>query len=190
MLKKFSQVSSENSNEFSAGNEISKLFQNIFPNLWVMLATLVAFILVLIVLYFLVYTPLRKSIQEKREFIQKNINETILRKENAIKLEMQKKEELQEANQKAFEIIENFKIKSEKDSEIYINNAKLEAKKIINSGNQVVEKMKYDYEKQYKKDVIETAVKLASKIIEKNINENDNEILINSFFNELSEHNE
>ncbi|VEU59246.1 F0F1 ATP synthase subunit B [Mesomycoplasma neurolyticum] len=189
LTQNLSQNTSEKTNEFSAGEEISKLFKNILPNVWVMLATLVAFIIVLIILYFLVYSPLRKVIQEKREFIQKNINETIVKKEQAIKFELQKKHELSIAKQKALEIIEQSRFNSEKESLITINNAKIEAKQIINDGNRAIKKMQLDYQQQYKNDVVNTAVKLASKIIEKNINENDNQNLIQTFFDNIETEN-
>ena len=85
-------LSSCDTNEI--GDRIKTTVFDMLPNLWVTLIQLTIFILVVILFMIFAYKPLKKKLNERSEYIEKNIKDS----ENAIK-------EAQEALNKANEII-------------------------------------------------------------------------------------
>ncbi|UWD34567.1 F0F1 ATP synthase subunit B [Mesomycoplasma molare] len=168
-------------------NDVSALFKNIFPNPWVVLATTIAFIIVFIFLFFFIFKPLKKVIEERREFIQKNIDETITNKEKSIKLEEKRNIELWEARIAAAGIINQAKIESEKIANQYISNAKKEAKRIIEDGHISVSQQQRKFEEESREEIITVATKLASKILEKHVSHYEEKELIDKLLNEVYE---
>ncbi|WGI36251.1 F0F1 ATP synthase subunit B [Mesomycoplasma lagogenitalium] len=173
--------------EVDPGNDISNLFKGIFPNPWVMLATFIALIIVVLVLYGLVFKPIRKSISERRKFIQDNIDESIKNRESSIELENKRNLELWEARIAAAGIVNQAKIESEKIANEYIVNAKKEAKRIIEDGHKSVAQQQKKFEEESREEIISVATKLASKILEKHVSHYEEEELINKLLNEVYE---
>ena len=85
-------LSSCDANEI--GDRIKTTVFDMLPNLWVTLIQLTIFILVVILFMIFAYKPLKKKLNERSEYIEKNIKDS----ENA-------KKEAQEALNKANEII-------------------------------------------------------------------------------------
>ena len=64
--------------------DISKY--DILPNLWIMIATIGSLFILLIILTYFFYNPVKKMVQRRKEFINKNINDSIEAKNNAFSL--------------------------------------------------------------------------------------------------------
>lgn len=178
-------VESSTNKEKNASESVAELFKNVFPNVWVMLATTLALILMIIFLTIFVYKPLKKVIQERRDFIQENIDNSIKSKEKALELENQRNQELWEARIAASQIISQAKIESEKIVFEYTSNAKKEAKRILEDAHITISQLQKKFESESKEEIISVATKLASKILEKHVSSYENHDLIEKLLNEM-----
>ncbi|MGZ9414169.1 F0F1 ATP synthase subunit B [Mycoplasma sp. 1012] len=182
ILKQFSS-----DGKVDASEDISNLFKNIFPNPWVILATVIAFLIVFFSLFFFVHKPIKKVIEERRQFIQDNIDESVKNKEKSIVLEEKRNTELWEARIAAAGIINQAKIESEKIANQYITNAKREAKRIIEDGHKNISQQQKKFEEESREEIITVATKLASKILEKHVSHYEEKELIDKLLNEVYE---
>ena len=107
-------LSSCDTNEI--GDRIKTTVFDMLPNLWVTLIQLTIFILVVILFMIFAYKPLKKKLNERSEYIEKNIKDS----ENA-------KKEAQEALNKANEIILN----SQKEAGEIVQNAQFTAQEKV-----------------------------------------------------------
>lgn len=164
------------SNAADKGNDLGSVGEKInqmMPSLPIMFSTIGALIFLMIILHLLLYKPVSKMVKNRKNFIQKNIDDSLKAKDEAAELSNQAYLELSQARTMANEIINRAKKEAEITKVNYINNAKVEAKRLLTEANLDVENLKIKFEKSKKNQIIDAAVIISEKIIDEKINDDE-----------------
>ena len=177
-------LSSCDTNEI--GDRIKTTVFDMLPNLWVTLIQLTIFILVVILFMIFAYKPLKKKLNERSEYIEKNIKDS----ENA-------KKEAQEALNKANEIILN----SQKEAGEIVQNAQFTAqekvamveKELATDIEQQKELAHREIQNERKKmledsktEIVDTAFKASEQILKREVKKDDHDKFVDEFIEEMS----
>ena len=157
----------------------------VIPELPSMLLALGAFLVLFLGLRKLLYEPVSKSLNERQDNIQKNIDEAKTAKAEALDLKTQYEERIQEAKNESQAIIENGRKRGEEVKEDIILEAKVEAKNIVDKAKREIEVEKEKALLDVQKEAGEMAVLIASKIMGENLDLASQQNLIDNFINEV-----
>ena len=156
-------------------------FEALFPSIFTIIATLLSLTIIIFVLTKFLYHPIKKMHDERRKYIQDNID--VAEKENKhASLDREKaNKELILARLKANEIIEKAKSEAFEVRETKIDFAKKEAQKVIDDANKKIKSQQMKFEEESKKIIVDIALSAAKKIIEKEIDPKTNKKIIEDF---------
>lgn len=164
-----------------APGDIEEMVGALFPSLYVVLATIGAFLVTLIILSKFFYKPVKKMMKKRHDFIQSNIDDSILAKDESLKNQSKSKEELTNSKFLAQEIVS----KSKKESEVlklhYIDEGKKEAERLINEANVEINFKLAKIEETRANDIIDAAIIISKQVISKNIDKNKMEEYFDSY---------
>ena len=170
-------------------DRIETTVNNMLPNLWITLLQLGLFILVAILFIVIAYKPLKKKLNERADYIEKNIKDS---KNKALEAE----EKIKEANRivlngqkKAGEIIQRAEKTAEnKASELEKQLAETIEKQKQNAHNDI-ENERNKMLKEAKSEIISTAISTSKEILKRNVTVSDNDEYVNKFIEELNKGN-
>lgn len=111
------------------------------------------------------FGPISKIISERKDLIEKDIENAKLSKENAEKAILDAQAELKKAKAEAMKILIESEKKSEERSEAILKDAHVQREKMIKSGEAEVEKMKESAIRDLEKYTREIAADLTEKLI-------------------------
>ena len=130
-------------------------------------ATIILFIVVAIFFW----KPITKILEQRRDVIDKELNDAQKAKDNAIEIEAELNKQLKEAKEKVKEMLD----KAEKDAnfkrEEIINQAREEAKRRMDNLKVELEQERSSMEKEIRQEIVEIAFAAAEKIVSKEINQ-------------------
>ncbi len=159
----------ENS-EVGAGELANKLDQ-LFPSIYIIIATLGSLIILLIILTKFLYKPVSKMVENRKNFIKNNINQSIEAKEKAFSLENEAKQKLLTSQNTGQELISKAKIEAEVLKNMYIEQGKAEAERLVKEAKEGIEAKKKSLEKDSYNEIVSIALEISEKIVEKNISD-------------------
>ncbi len=159
----------------------------LFPNIWALIAQLISFLILVLVMIFLVYKPVKKYLNSRREKLDNEVKQTKENNEKALENVLTSEKEIAKSKDKAKAIINNAEINASKKRDEIILNAKEEAKDIINNANITANKIKEDAKLELKNQIVDTALQASKKVLEREVKESDNEKIIDDFISQLEE---
>ena len=168
----------------SIGDLIGDVSAKIFPNVESLIVQLLATgILVFVVIKFF-WKPIKSNIDQRREYIKKNIDEAgKLNEEAHINLE-KSSQTIKDANVEARRIKDNAEAEALLARQNILDQAKEEADRKMKIAEEQIKKEKEEAKQEIHDEIISVAMMAASKIVEKEINSKDNEKLVNDFLND------
>lgn len=170
-------------------DRIETTVNNMLPNLWITLLQLGLFILVAILFIVIAYKPLKKKLNERADYIEKNIKDS----ENKA---LEAEEKIKEVNRivlngqkKAGEIIQRAEKTAEnKASELEKQLAETIEKQKQSAHNDI-ENERNKMLKEAKSEIISTAISTSKEILKRNVTVSDNDEYVNKFIEELNKGN-
>lgn len=131
---------------------------------------LAATIILFVVVRFFFWKPVTEILETRRQAIDKSLEDAEIAKKNAIEVEAQLRNELDDAKAKIKDMLD----RAEKDAnikrDIIINGAKEEARKRLENLELELEQEKKSMEKQIRQEIVDIAFQAAEKIVAKEIN--------------------
>ncbi|WP_334686628.1 F0F1 ATP synthase subunit B [Mycoplasmopsis cynos] len=182
-MKYLNEASSSSSISDQFGHRFNELFGGLFPSIPIVIATIIAFLIVFGLLFYFVYKPVKKLMKERQEFMQNNIDETIKNKEESILRLNDANEGLKNAHIQADQIISQAKIKAEKISDVYIHNAKIESKRILDETSIDISAQQREFNFNSKRYVVEVATEMVKKILKREITKETQDAIITEYLN-------
>lgn len=152
---------------------LAEKINSLMPSIWIMVSTLASVLLLLIVLTKFMYNPVKKMVENRRDFIRKNINDSIEAKKKAFDIENQANQKLEESKQIGDNIITKAKIEADTIKNTYIHQAKQEATRIINEAKDEVRLRKEEFEKEAYNEILSVAMVISEKMIKDKISEKE-----------------
>lgn len=167
-------------------DKIATTVNSMLPNLWITLIQLAIFILIVVLFILLAYKPLKKKLNERADYIEKNIKDS----ENKI---TEADTKIQEANKyvlssqkKAGEIIQ----RAEKTAETKASELEKELADSIEKQKQNahkdIENERKQMLKEAKSEIITTAISTSKEILKRNVTVEDNDEFVDKFIKELN----
>ena len=165
----------------TTATELNQKFEAIFPTWTTIVATIIAVLILMLVLSKLFYNPIKKMVNERRKFIQDNIDNAIKQNEGAAVDREQASKEITEAHLIANSIIADARLKAEKIMKNNIVSAKDESNRIVQSAHKNAAREKELFESQAKEEMIALALEAAKHVIEKKVNIASNRKFVRDF---------
>ncbi|WKX02148.1 F0F1 ATP synthase subunit B [Candidatus Mycoplasma mahonii] len=161
--------------------ELKDKFDALFPTWPTMLATILSLIILLTILTKMVYKPVKKSFQNRQNYIQNNIKEAEMMNSQAITDRELADNELMRAQIEATEIISNAKVKAEIVRAEKLEIAKEEVVKLVKDAKIDIKHQQEKFDEESKEAIINVALTAASKVIEKEVDNKTNRKIISDF---------
>ncbi len=168
---------------FSPEDFINKLF----PNFWSWLINFLALIVLFVIVYFLAYKPIRKYVQARKDYVERNLRDSEAAKEINERKALESDKLIADAKIEANEIIVKAKNDASKQADIIIDEAKKEAsRKQVEADiaiKQAEEKSKMAIEEQ----IINVAMDASKKVLGRELESKDNARFLKEFVSDLNE---
>ncbi len=152
----------------------------------VMLAQAVNFFVLLAILTFLVYKPVLKLLDERKERIAKAEEHAELVEDKLARVEELTQKEFKKAQQKASEIIAASKEAAAAQANELVETAKAKVGKIVEEGRAVIAKERDDAARQIQNEVAKIVVLATEKLLQRTIEAKDQSKFIADAITEIS----
>lgn len=172
-ITNFASIVTRGSQEKPGAPGLAGKLDQLMPSVYILVATLGALLVLLIILTKFLYNPVKKMVQRRKEFIQKNIDESINAKKNAFDLENEARMKLQESKNIREDLIAKAKIEAEAIKHQYIEQGKYEAERIIKEAKDDIKNKKLSLEKDAYNEIVSVAIDVSEKIIREKISEKE-----------------
>jgi len=157
----------------------------VFPNIWAFLVQLIAFIIMVIVVIKLAYKPVHKFIEQRREYVERNIREAEEKNAEANKYLEESKQSIQASQKQAIEIIQSANKEAMKQKEIALEETQ---KEITAKHSKAQEDLKIEQDKALKElhdDVVDIALEATKTILNREVSKEDDKKLVDDFVKDL-----
>lgn len=175
----------------TATNEQPSLIDRIFGLDGQLLADIVINLLVIFILFvlmsYLLFNPARKLMQARRDKIQDEMDFSAKEKADAIQLKKEYTAKLTGANQEVEGILSDARKRALKQEGIIVEEAKLEASRIIEQANKEAKLEKNRVKDEVKQEIINVASVMAARFVTESMDANKQAELIDETLNEMGE---
>ena len=151
---------------------------------------IINFLVLVGILTYLLYKPVKRILNERREKIESTLKETEREKERLKKEREKADRNLQEIYKKAEEIIKKAELDAEAERTKILRDARRESQQIIESARTEGKELKKRFILELKDDIVSLAITIASNTLGETIKPELQEKMLNEFVNLVkSEHN-
>ena len=147
--------------------------------------TLINLLIIFLIFRFLLYKPVCKMLDKRKEMAAAEIDEARKAKEAAQKAEEEYTARLADAKAEASEIMKQATLRAQKREEEIVGEANKKAAEIRTKAEESIERDKQRALNEIKNEISEIVVMAAGKVVEKEISASDNEEIISKFLEEV-----
>ena len=167
-------------------DRIQTTVNEMLPNLWVTLIQLTIFILLVVLFVLFAYKPLKKKLEIRSEYIEKNIKESEEAKKIASENIAKSNEIILNSQKEAGEIIQNAQFTAQEK----VASVQKELQKNIEQQKETAHKDIQNERKQMiidsKSEIIDAAFKTSEEILKREIKKEDHDKLVDEFIDEIN----
>lgn len=149
------------------------------PDTTLVILTWISFFALLVILHRFAWKPILEGLKQREDYIRKSLDDADKVKAQIAEAEIARARILDEAKQKAGEIIEQSRKMGNELAGQIEGRAKKNAEEIISSAHQEIEGERERVRNALKKESAQTAVALAERILKENLDTPKNRQLIN-----------
>ena len=147
--------------------------------------TLINLLIIFLIFRFLLYKPVCKMLDKRKEMAASEIDEARKAKEAAQNAEEEYTARLADAKAEASEIMKQATLRAQKREEEIVGEANKKAAEIRTKAEESIERDKQRALNEIKNEISEIVVMAAGKVVEKEISASDNEEIISKFLEEV-----
>ena len=156
------------------------------PNIAVdLLLNIINIVFLFIIVKILVYKPVKKFLDDRREKIKQETEEAQKLTDAANETLAKKDAILEESRIKGEEIASELYNKAQKKADGIINKAKSDAALIKEKAHSDIAAQKEDMIKSSKDEIADLSISIAEKILKREVNKEDNKRIVEEFFDEV-----
>lgn len=167
-------------------DRISFTVNNMLPNLWLTLIQLALFVAVAIAFVLLAYKPLKKKLNERANYVEKNIKDSEAKVNEAQNKINEANAYLLAQQKKAGEIIQSAQKTAETKANDLERELALSIEKQKQTAHKDIENERNKMLKEAKREIISTAISTSKEILGRNVTIDDNSEYVNKFIEELN----
>ncbi len=146
------------------------------------------FIIFFVVIFLLLRKPLKQGLADRRDSIQKELQELEAKKEEAKKEYQALEKRIANIKEEREAILAEFKAEGEKEQKKIIDNAQKVASRIVDQAQITIQQEIQRANLSLRQDLSEMAVQMAEDLLKKNITENDQKVLIGEYLAKVVTH--
>lgn len=165
--------------------------ERLFDLDWQLLADatlmIIAIFFLFILLSYLLFNPARKMLQDRKDKIKQELEETALNREEAVSLKSEYETKLAAVNKEAEAILGDARKRGLENENAIIAKAKEEAARIMERARTEAQLEKQKLADEVKQEIITVASAMAGKIVAASMNAQVQEALLNETLKELGE---
>ena len=154
-------------------------------NIYEILMQMANFVLLIWLLNKFLLKPLGKTLNQRSELIQTNIDDAAQKKETSEKILEEQKALLQKAHEEAKEVRKTAEETSKKEKELIMEQSKEEAQKLIATAKKEIETSYETAKNDLKNEVGTLAITLSEKLIQKNLDKKTQEQIVNNYIGSI-----
>lgn len=163
--------------------EEQEIYDAILPNFIIICIHTLATIILIILSIWLVWNPTKKIISKRREYIEKNLNDSESNKKESIARLLEAENKRMQAYEEAQLIIDRAKNEANYEGESILQLANDDAKMIYKNAKRDAKLLKQEIIKDNDKRINEIALSVCKTIIKKQITKKNNDRLIKDILN-------
>ena len=156
--------------------------------LWDLIYRSINFIIFFGVLFYLLRKPLKQVLGDRRDSIQKELQELEAKKEEANRAFQALEKRISNIKEERETILAEFKVEGEKEKQKIIDNAQKTASRIVDQAQITIQQEMQKAGQSLRQEMSETAVRMAEELLKKNITENDQKLLIGEYLTKVVTH--
>ena len=174
------------SNMENIGEVIKTISEKLVPNLLSFVVQFLSFLVLLTVVFVFAYKPVKKILQKRADYIEKEIKEA-----HDHNLEIQKniteaKELVASSKKEASEIIKAAEKKGQEQYEALILEAKAEVMEMKKDAEKDIERAKEEAKEEIHNEMVAVALSASGEILKREVDNEDNKRLAEDFINRLN----
>lgn len=162
---------------FSPEDFLNKLF----PNVWSFLINFIALIVLFVVVYFVAYKPLKKLVNKRKDYVERNLRDSEQAKSISERKAKEADKLIEDASIKADEIIEKAKVDANKKAEEIEQEAIALAAKRQQDADIAIKQAEEKSRQEMHDEIVNLALDASKQVLKREVNEKDNKELVNDF---------
>lgn len=151
-----------------------------------MIWTVITFVVLMLILGKVAWKPMLKALEEREQFIKDSLDKAEAAHKESEKLSEDNKALMEKAEGEVQEIIAQGREYAEKLKTQMLEESRDEARKMIDSAKDEIERKNQEAFSTLKSQVVDIAVQAAEKIIKENLDGEKQEKLVNKFIDDLT----
>jgi F-type H+-transporting ATPase subunit b len=146
------------------------------------------FIIFFGVLFFLLRKPLKQALIDRRDSIQKELQDLEAKKEEANREFQALEKRISNIKKERETILAEYKAEAEKEKQKIIDNAQKTASRIIDQSQKTIQQEMQKANQALRQEMSDMAVLMAEDLLKKNITDNDQNLLIGEYLAKVVTH--
>ena len=181
LLIMFTSVSEPSNDPFA---DLKTIGQKIIPSdIWSFIVQLLATAILVFILAKFLVKPAKKFIEERKAFIDNNINEAVNKNKEADEHLNVAETRLKNSRKESKDIIDAAKVTAMNEKKRIMNETKQEVANMKDKAYKDIESERLKMKEDISSEVIDVALLAASKVVNRNINDEDNHKIVSDFVN-------
>ena len=181
LLIMFTSVSEPSNDPFA---DLKTIGQKIIPrDIWSFVVQLLATAILVFILAKFLVKPAKKFIEERKAFIDNNINEALNKNKEADEHLNVAEARLKNSRKESKDIIDAAKVTAMNEKKRIMDETKQEVANMKDKAYKDIESERLKMKEDISSEVIDVALLAASKVVNRNINDEDNHKIVSDFVN-------
>lgn len=170
--------------EKASGN-ITETINDAIPNLYITLAQLVAFIVMVVLVIVFGYKPIKKKLDARREYVQKNLEDSDEHLKKAKKAQEEAENNITDSRVKANAIVEAARRQAMEETKQMMDKAQESIDLRKKQGEAELEERKKNLERDTHDQIVKTALDASKEILGRELTQEDNDEMIAKFLEDI-----
>ena len=170
--------------EKASGN-ITETINDAIPNLYITLAQLGAFIVMVVLVIVFGYKPIKKKLDARREYVQKNLEDSDEHMKKAKKAQEEAENNITDSRVKANAIVEAARRQAMEETKQMMDKAQESIDLRKKQGEAELEERKKNLERDTHDQIVKTALDASKEILGRELTQEDNDEMIAKFLEDI-----
>ena len=170
--------------EKASGN-ITETINDAIPNLYITLAQLGAFIVMVVLVIVFGYKPIKKKLDARREYVQKNLEDSDEHLKKAKKAQEEADNNITDSRVKANAIVEAARRQAMEETKQMMDKAQERIDLRKKQGEAELEERKKNLERDTHDQIVKTALDASKEILGRELTQEDNDEMIAKFLEDI-----
>lgn len=165
--------------------DLKEIGNKIIPNdIWSFVVQLLATLILVLILSKFLVKPAKKFINDRKAYIEQNINEAVMKNKEADENLLKAENRLKNSRKESKDIISNAREVALSEKKKIVDETKQEVNSLRDKAFKDIETERQKMKEDLSNDIVDVALLAASKVVDRNITSDDSRKIVEDFINE------